>query len=120
MNDYTPQVSREDLLRIIARDFPPEDHTAILELLDTYGSESWHREHHRVRAAVLKLADGDTAQVEICVQGASKDYRDVLAWAEYPNGMKLGHQGPGPEHAEQNRQARNTDWDQYEEWFHQS
>ena len=56
----------------------------------------------RVQLAILKLSDGDSEKLQDYIQAARIDYRDVLAWAEYP---------------EQNRSGKtryNTDLDVYE------
>ena len=52
-------------------------------MLDEYGGETWQREPHRVRLAVLKLAAGSMERLRREVESAKRDYRDVLAPAEY-------------------------------------
>lgn len=114
---HVPQFSHEDVLRILARDYPAEDREAILGLLASYGPESHEQEPHRVRLAILKLADGKTDAIPDCVRTANRDYRDVLAWAEYPNVMELGVPD-GPDAADRRRQAQTDDSEQYERWLH--
>ena len=59
------------------------------EILRRYGTEPHEREVDRVRAACVKLAEGDEAKLEYFVSVAKKDYRDVLFWADNPQEAKL-------------------------------
>jgi hypothetical protein len=52
------------------------------ELLGAYGSVE--AEATRVRLALLKLCDGKLEELAAMLLAAQTDYRDVLAWAEYP------------------------------------
>jgi hypothetical protein len=70
---------------LVERLFPLDDRASVLAILDRYGSESHEREVVRVRVAVLKLSGGDVAKLDRAVVHAKRDYRDVLAWAEYPD-----------------------------------
>ena len=58
-------------------------------MLNEHGTESWHREPHRVRPATLKLAAGSLGRLRYYIEGAKCDYRDVLATAFYPSGRCL-------------------------------
>ena len=62
----------------------------LLQLLAQYGSRDGDRERDRVRLAILKLSDGDPVKLRNNVAAAMLDYRDVLAWAEYPEQMRTG------------------------------
>jgi hypothetical protein len=70
-------------------------------------------EGDRVAVACLKLADGDLGKLEECVQAALADYRDVLAWAEFPRQMQLGPSAT----AAQKRSARRSDAEEYTQWL---
>jgi hypothetical protein len=59
------------------------------EILGRYGTAPHEREVERVRAACVKLAEGDEAKLEYFVSVAKKDYRDVLFWADNPEQAKL-------------------------------
>ncbi len=83
-------------------------------LLARYGSESWERESLRVRLAILKLAGSDVDKIEHLVQASKADYRDVLAWAECPNAMKIGLCDASK--AEKER-ADRLDAEQYQRWL---
>jgi hypothetical protein len=47
-------------------------------------------ESPRVQLAILKLSEGDPEKLLHYVQAARIDYRDVLAWAEYPEQLRSG------------------------------
>ena len=97
MPDRLPDVTLEDLDRIMRRDFPPEQHGQVVNLLIRYGRGD--RGQNRVCADVLKLADGDLSLVEYYVECALGDSRDVMFWAEYPTA------------------SEEENWRQYQEWF---
>jgi len=65
--------------------------------LRRYGEASYHRERERVQLAILKLAGRDLDKVRECTDAACIDYRDVLAWAEFPEQISLsgGHADAG-------------------------
>lgn len=44
----------------------------------------------RVQLAILKLSNGDPAKLQGYIEAARLDYRDVLAWAEYPEQLRSG------------------------------
>jgi hypothetical protein len=54
----TPTVTSTDVDRIVRRDYRAEQVPEVHAKLEEYGREAWHREAHRVRVAVLKLAAG--------------------------------------------------------------
>jgi hypothetical protein len=78
-----PTVTGADVERIVRRDCPADRTVEALAMLDEYGKEDWQREPHRVRLAALKLAAGDIKRLRYEVEGAKRDYRDVLGPAEY-------------------------------------
>src|SRR5690606_13890466 len=92
----------EEVLRVVARDFAEAEHAGVQRELERYGDERWHAELARVRLAILELARGDATKLEACVALARTDYRDVLAWAEYPEQMAV----PPPVPARAARAAR--------------
>ena len=104
-----PRVSREDLLRIIARDLAPADREGILRDLDTLKNP----EIPRVQLAVLKLVNGRLAELPRHLEMARVDYRDVLMWAEYPADAKVGW-GEAPE---AHQDAYRADREQYQTWL---
>lgn len=85
-------------------------------MLGEYGGESWQNEPHRVRLAALKLAAGSMERLRHEIEGAKRDYRDVLAPAEYPSYMKkVQHSGALPPEEEQ--RIIDLDWEQYQDWL---
>ena len=69
----------------------------------------------RVRLAVLKLADGDLQALRREIDVVRSDYRDVLAYAEYPEYMQKV--SPSAELAEVEREKIiRADWTQYQSW----
>lgn len=48
------------------------------------------KEHTRVQLAVLKLSEGDAEKLKRFIDAARIDFRDVLAWAEYPQQLRTG------------------------------
>ena len=108
-NQPVPQVSRDDVLRIIARDFPPEHRASMLQDLDTLTNP----EIPRVQLAVLKLVNGRMGELPRYLEMARVDYRDVLMWAEYPADAKVGW-GEAPE---AHQDAYRADREQYQTWL---
>ena len=47
-------------------------------------------ESTRVQLAILKLSEGDPVKLLHFIEAARIDYRDVLAWAEYPEQLQSG------------------------------
>jgi len=111
-----PSITRADVERVARRDFPAERVSEVLALLDQYGAEAWQREPDRVRLAALKLAAGSFEQLRYQVESAKRDYRDVLAPAEYPSyTQRMFRIAELP----QNEQERiiESDWKQYQDWL---
>ena len=107
---------RDQVHTKIRRVFPRSDPQEMLALLDRYGVESHEQERDRVHLAILKLSDEeDLTEPTRYVEIAKRDYRDVLAWAEYPGQMRT------PTHAvrspEQQRAIVRADREQYEAWL---
>jgi hypothetical protein len=112
----TAVVTDADVERIARRDFAPAQADEVLALLNTYGAESWQREAPRVRAAILKLADGDIEHLRRELDVAKRDYRDVLVGAEYLAYGALTLRDPHPS-AEDAQRAIDADWNHYMQWL---
>lgn len=96
--------------------FPDSSCDEILSILASYGKEKHEKEQDRVHLAILKLCeeemlDNPSKYVEI----AKKDYRDVLAWAEYPN--QLNHKNPASPHSAESDKLKQLDRQQYLDWL---
>lgn len=81
--------SRDEVVAVVQKSFPESAHSRVLDLLDTYGVESYERERERVQLAILKLSDGNEEKLREFVAVAKRDYRDVLFWADNPEEAKL-------------------------------
>jgi hypothetical protein len=116
MEQPTPTVTRADVERVVRRDFPPDQFDSVMSVLAEYGTQTWHRELHRVHLAVLKLAAGSLDGLRREIETAKSDYRDALANAEYPAYMKKSFRiSKLP--AEERQRIIDEDWRQYETWL---
>jgi hypothetical protein len=98
--------------------FPDDGQRVITEAeLGRYGIGDHEPESERVRLAILKLAGNDLERIRSNVRAAKGDFRDVLAWAEYPGQMKADNWRL-PE-AERERLAQ-ADLAQYLTWLGQA
>jgi hypothetical protein len=109
-----PKVSREDVLRIVRRDYPADAAARAIPVLDRYGAKPFHVAQPRVQLAVLKLAKGDLAALEHYIERACQDFRDVIAWAEYP---AYHAHSPSRMEPEERENLIAADWAQYQEWL---
>jgi hypothetical protein len=82
-------MSRDEVIAVVQKTFPGNAHARVLELLDSYGVESYERERERVQLAILKLSEGNEKKLREFVAVAKRDYRDVLFWADNPEEAKL-------------------------------
>src|SRR5437764_5036114 len=81
--------TRDEVVAVVQKTFPETSHSRVLELLDSYGVESYERERERVQLAILKLSNGNEEKLREFIAVAKRDYRDVLFWAENPEEAKL-------------------------------
>jgi hypothetical protein len=101
----------------IARYWPEADAQEILALLDEYGAESHESGRARVQLAILKLSEGDRERLPELVSMAKRDYRDVLAYAEYPEQMRTSAADMRKLTREEAKALRQRDRAQYLEWL---
>ena len=113
MQQPVPNVSRADVERIVSREYPIPERGRALAILDEYQSEGG--DPSRVQLAVLKLAAGDVAALRRGIETAKRDYRDVLACAEYPRYSREIGFDDVPESVRQ--AVIDEDWRQYETWL---
>jgi hypothetical protein len=110
-----PAVSRKDVVRVVRREFSQVPEAELFAILDAYGTDDWQRERDRVQLAILKLAAGDLNALRGHVETACRDYRDVLACAEYPEDFK---RAPAASLVSAERaRVFEADWKQYREWL---
>ena len=114
MQDDPNQPSPALVAKKAAQLFSPEELPSVMALLQSYGTQSWQRELDRVRLALLKLSNGSLESLRQGLEVAHQDYRDILAWAEYPNAMRLGF---SQRDKEAEPEAREKDRKQYLNWL---
>ena len=51
--------TRDEVVAVVQKTFPETSCSRVLELLDSYGVESYERERERVQLAILKLSEGN-------------------------------------------------------------
>ena len=111
-----PQVTPDDVERVVCRDFAAVEYATVTAMLNEYGMEKWHRETARVQLGALKVANGNVQKLRACIDSAKRDYRDALAAAEYPAYCNVGFRVRElPE--KERRRIIDEDWRQYEEWL---
>ena len=84
--------------------------------LGVYGDESDPAGRERVWLAIIKLAEGDLAALRKMTDAALTDFRDVLAWAEYPEQMRE-ETWRMDESSKEYREILERDRRQYEDWL---
>ena len=110
-------VNRGSVRDKVAGYWPDLDHQEIMSMLDQYGAESGERGRARVQLAILKLSEGHRQRLPELVAMAKRDYRDVLAYAEYPEEMKLGFVRMKDLSPEDAQAVRRRDRQQYVRWL---
>ena len=106
-----PRITRKKILEKVAQLWPKADATEITGMLDGCGRQA------RVQLAVLKLCEGDREQLPRWVEAAKRDWRDVIAYAEYPKEMRTGPVELRAMSPEDKRALRERDRAQYLEWL---
>lgn len=112
-----PQLTRLDVEARARMEFPGAELADVLAVLYQYGREPHEGEVHRVHMALLKLSHGRMDLLVSAVKLANRDYRDVLAAAEYPAEMALRPLAADRSNAKEISQARRADREQYREWL---
>lgn len=79
---------RDLVLQKVRQMFPDEAPDDIMAILDLYGTEPHEAERERVHLGILKLSQGSVERLREDVGTAKQDFRDILAYAEYPNQMR--------------------------------
>lgn len=114
MNDHVPQVTDEDVRRIVQRDYHPAVRPIIYRRLEEYDL----MEKHRVRLAILKLSQGDLYELDRQLSVAMNDLRDVLCAAEQPRFAKIGFTGAKRLRPDALQELVDSDFDDYMTWLH--
>lgn len=112
-----PHTTRTKVREKVAEYWPDADPDEVMGILDRYGQEGTERGRARVQLAILKLCEGDRSRLEDLVRMAKTDYRDVLAYAEYPEEMRLGFVRMRQLSQEEAVAVRQRDREQYLAWL---
>jgi len=104
-------------LRKIKKMWPDADTQEILNLLNEYGTESYETGQTRVQLGILKLSGGDLKRLPDLVKMAKVDWRDILAYAEYPEEMRTPPAKMRDMPKEESQSIRERDRRQYEKWL---
>lgn len=120
MPDFVPQLSEATIQKLEESIFPSDATDHVLSMLATYGTKPHHLERNRVHAAVLKIANGDLAELQRQLAIADRDFRDVVGAAEYPSQMRIGFVGMERIGPERLQELREFDWQEYSAWLGRS
>jgi hypothetical protein len=111
------RITRSKVLEKITQYWPDVDPQEVMNFLDEYGVESHEQERARVQLAILKLSEGERARLEELVGIAKREFRDVLAYAEYPEEMSIGFIGVRQLSSTEVKALRDRDKEQYLQWL---
>lgn len=109
--------NRNQVLHKINQTWPDEAPADILRILDQYGEKQSEQGGARVQLAIIKVSEGNLERLPELVELAQRDYRDLLAWAEYPEEMRLSIQALKALSREEIRAIRQRDREQYMRWL---
>jgi len=116
ISEPIPQVTLDDVERIVCRDFTADDYATVTAMLKECGLDASQKGAARVQLAALRLANGSVQKLRSSVDLARRDDRDVLSVAEYPAYLKIAFGGQKlPE--KERRRIIDEDWRQYQEWL---
>lgn len=105
------KISTEELDFLIGREFP--DHKEVVkDKFKRIRSES-KGGMQRIAAAILKLADKDFNKLDLLVNRANEDFRDVISKAEYP---RVSDNGFGELEDQVLKRYYLEDWEDYVKW----
>lgn len=111
----TPDVTRDDFLRVIAREFPRDVET-VIGLLENVTCPLI--EANRLHLAHLKLSNGSLQKLHESLK--TPDSRDVVSLAEYPSYTKRGSAAIDKLTPNEVQAIVDDDWHQYESWLNPS
>ncbi|HEU5181453.1 MAG TPA: hypothetical protein VFW45_11715 [Candidatus Polarisedimenticolia bacterium] len=112
MEQFVPQVTREDIDRVLRRDFATEHHDELRALIEAIQVI----EKHRVILGCMKNAGGDVDKLKRNLGEATGYYREILLEAEYPNYAKKWSRFDKLSEAER-RKIVEKDKNQYLAWL---
>ncbi len=104
----------------IKETFPQEHPEDVLAILDLYGVESHERECERVQLAILKLSNSNVDELLSNIEVAKQDYRDILAYAEYPHELGRSANEMQRINTDESQSIPERDRQQYEKWLYKN
>jgi len=113
------EYTREMVLRKVRQLFASPEPSAVLAILDGYGSQSYEWEPARVHLGILKLCAGRLDQLPGLVALAKSDPRDVIAYAESEGEMRHFNNSRRTLSAQKMQAIRHQDRRQWLEWLQQ-
>ena len=105
MSQFIPEITEEDITRILERDFPAGSHSEIREAFNKVQTQ----EKLRVIAACLKNSNRDIGRLLNELENANGFWREIISEAEYPKVRKARNMTE-----QQISEKRRL---QYEQWF---
>jgi hypothetical protein len=112
MDQFIPQVSEADVHRIVKRDYSPNQHAMILDMIEN----TEKKESARIVLACLKTANGDIEKLKSQLADSGGYWREIISKAEYPNYSKKLFQMDRLSEAEQ-QAIIDVDKSQYLNWL---
>ncbi len=76
------EYNKDLVLTKIKQSFPNENAEKIVSILNSSQSND-----ERTQLAIIKISKGNLENFYYALEAAKSDWRDVLAWAEYPEEM---------------------------------
>lgn len=80
-------VSVQQVMDRVKKDFRPEDVDEALGILDQYGEDKSDEWPEFMRLAILRLANGNKQKLPGLIQTAKYDYRNILGAIHYQYGQ---------------------------------
>ncbi|WP_339815576.1 hypothetical protein [uncultured Imperialibacter sp.] len=108
----TAKISPELLDYLIRREFP-DDIMLVVSRLELLNSEN-DAGRRRISAAVLKLANRDFNELDLLIDKANFDFRDVISAAEYPRNSAHGFD---EQTDEMEKSQYRADLEDYSSWL---
>lgn len=112
-----PNVTEEDVRRIVEREFAPVLWSHVHGLLKSHAGKHWDGPSPRIHCAAIRLANGNIDKLERELKLACIDFRDVVAPAESPRLWKIGLVGAQRLSSEAREELIVDDFDEYMEWL---
>ena len=113
MEQYVPDVTDDDIERVVRREYSHEIQVTIHELIRDVDV----REKPRVVLACLKNAKGDFQKLKGELTNAEGYYREIIGEAEYPNYVKKMFRMDKLS-ADEKKRIIEKDKAQYLQWLH--